>query len=212
MRAGSWLTLGVATTSVAGVVVIVAARRRLREADQSAPQLPAASSPATTAQEELPSALSASVSKWVEDLTLTHPPAPEVVTAALLFADQLSASGYPLAATRVRDTVDAALEEPSESGSSSDETEAPESHPESVWVDHYLGGWTTTADNVQMVIRDALDHLHAESDGYIRKAPSEWDALQAGENVTELERLGHPTLAAGLTDLIHAAGTIEAVQ
>lgn len=74
-----------------------------------------------------------------------------------------------------------------------------------LWVDHYLGGWQQAPDMVQAVVRETLDHLSAESDGYVRHKPSDWDALQAGENAGELDQLGYPILASGVRELVAEA-------
>lgn len=206
-----WLTWGVAATAIGGVAVVALARRRVQK--ETAPAaLPASSSSSTVAAspptDSLPTALNDSLTRWLVDLASKSPPPPEMVSAALLFADQLANAGFPAAATNLRTTVNQIV--------SADETQQAEAEPElertELWVNHYLGGWTTTESNVQMIVRDALDHLAAEADGYVRKRPSEWDELQAGENANELAALGQPTLASGLRDLIAAAAKLPSEE
>lgn len=199
----AWLTVAVATTAVGGVAALFLARRRVRELEeQPPPELEPAPAMPT---EELPSGLNQSVVRWVADLAKQTPPPPETVTAALLFADQLAAAGYPATATNLRDTVNQIVGTPSPP--SAPETIEPHEQeaPKALWADHYMGGWQTTPDNVQMVVRDAFDHLRVLSDGWMYVKPTEWDTLQAGENAAELDRLGFGTLAAGLRELVQDA-------
>lgn len=197
----AWLTVAVATTAVGGVAALFLARRRVRELEGSASA--ELEPPPAMPSEKLPSGLNESVVRWVADLTKQTPPPPETVTAALLFADQLAAAGYPATATNIRETVNQIVGTPSPQSPSGEAED--EGQPTGLWADHYIGGWQTTPDNVQMVVRDAFDHLRVLSDGWLYVKPSEWDTLQAGENADELDRLGFGTLAQGLRDLIQDA-------
>ncbi len=201
--------LGAGLIGVGFVVVIARARARSAGGDLSSSDLEkSASGPSgPLAQEaELPPALESGLAEWVAALAAKPVADPATVAGAALFATQLAQAGFAGAATALRQTIDRATAagrpDLETSPPSIDDIHEPEPRTE-LWVNHYLGGWETVPDDIAgTAIREALDHLEVSSDGYIRHKPSEWNTLHAGENASELESLGFPTLAAGLRDLI----------
>ncbi len=204
MRAGLAVGVGAGCLGLGVVFVVARAAQAKREELPSDPK--SASGPAgpLAVNPALPPELASGLEQWVSTLAAKPVPDADAVMAAALFANRLAQAGFAGAATTLRNTIDQATAAGRPSPEESPPSMSDESEPErtELWVDHYLGGWQTTPDFVQALVRDALDHLSSESDGYVRQKPSEWDALQAGETAGELDRLGYPTLGAGVRDLV----------
>lgn len=205
MKVG-WLAFGLAVPVAVGLAVALSRERR-----QSAPALATEPKSEPVSSRLSPADVVQAVAGYLEALTVSKPPAPDVVASIAVFAAELDRQGYTDAAAQLRAAVaaysaNAPVPEPGGTGEVLVPTEPTE--PASLDANQYLLGWPTTPDNIQMIVREALGHLAADEAGIVSHRPSDWDANQTGGNAKQLETLGQIALANNLLRLLEDAAKL----
>lgn len=218
-----WLGVGLAVTAVSALGV-VALRRRQSAQELPPEQQPPSQLPPAEPESSVPKLASADVVQaldgWLRALGVDKlgqqgfkPPDPATVTQATLFAAELARQGYETAAETLRAGLQAVTSVPPVTSSEGPETPplAPPMPPVAeptptvaIQSSDYLIGWKDTTDNVQMVVRDALGQLGADTEGTITSRPSDWAKNRVGEDARQLEQLGQFPLANNLLRLLEA--------
>lgn len=220
-----WLGIGLAVTAVSALGV--AALRRRQSAEELPPAKQPAELPPTESEPKLTSAeVVQTLDGWLRTLGVDRigqpgfkPPDPTTVSQATLFAAELARQGYATAAETLRVGLQAVTAIPPVTSSEGPETppspppeESSERSKFSLDSDDYLIGWKDTPDNAQMIVRQALAELGADTEGTITHRPSDWAKHVVGEDSRQLEQLGQYALANNLLRLLDACEALpEAV-
>ncbi len=215
-----WLGIGLAVTAVSALGVV--ALRRRQSAQELPPNQQPAELPPAQPESSVPKLSSVEVVQaldgWLRTLGIDRigqpgfkPPDPATVTQATLFAAELARQGYQTAADTLRAGLQAITSVPptvppvtSSEGPETPPSPPPEPSAPAVESSAYLIGWKDTSDNAQMIVRQALGELGADTQGTITKRPDDWAEHMVTEDARQLEQLGQFPLANNLLRLLDA--------